>query len=225
VAVVIPAYQSALLVGEAIESAVAQTPAPAEVVVVDDGSSDGTAEVAASFGRPVAVVRHGANRGEAAARNTGVASSTSAVVVQHDADDRMLPGRISSALERLTGPSQPACVLPQMRSFTTDGSPVPPWAMGADGSDVRYASSPVMTWRWVYEQVGGYDLTIGNGTDTDWLVRVQAAGLQIENVPGVVIERRIHPGNLSHGTVSPGIATTRSLRKLLDRRRTDGPIS
>jgi glycosyltransferase involved in cell wall biosynthesis len=221
VAVVIPAYEAAHLVGEAIESALSQAPAPAEIVVVDDCSSDETAEVAASFGPPVTVLRHETNRGDGVARNTGVANTTSPVVVQHDADDRMLPGRLSTALECLTGPSQPAVVLSQMRSFTDDRSPLPLWALGADGSDIRYGVSQVMAWRWVYEQVGDHDEALRPGSDTDWLLRAQAAGLQIEHVAGVVLERRIHAGNVSHRT-DLSMLTTRSLRKLLAARRQTG---
>jgi len=88
VSVVIPAYQAEAFLGEAIESALAQTYAPLEVVVADDGSTDRTAEVAASY--PEIRLLRLSHRGQAAARNIGVAASEGEMVAFHDADDVML---------------------------------------------------------------------------------------------------------------------------------------
>lgn len=87
VSVVIPAYNVADHLPRAIESALGQSRAPDEVVVVDDGSADGTAGVAARYGPPVRVIRHERNRGSAAARNTGIRSARSDLIALLDADD------------------------------------------------------------------------------------------------------------------------------------------
>jgi glycosyltransferase involved in cell wall biosynthesis len=95
VSVVIPAYQAASFVRETIESALRQTWRRREVVVVDDGSTDGTADVAESCGPEVVVLRQ-ENRGGGAARNAGVAAARGDHVVLLDHDDLLEP----DALER-----------------------------------------------------------------------------------------------------------------------------
>jgi len=75
VSVIIPTYNSGPLVPEAVTSALGQTRAPAEVIVVDDGSTDDTAERLAQFGPPVRVILQ-PNGGASAARNRGLEAAT-----------------------------------------------------------------------------------------------------------------------------------------------------
>lgn len=90
----IPTYNSAATVTAAIESALAQEPAPAQVVVVDDGSTDGTADALRRFVGRIEYVRQ-ANQGPAAARNAGLARLATDTVVFLDADDLLLPGALA----------------------------------------------------------------------------------------------------------------------------------
>src|ERR1700679_761230 len=88
VSVVIPSYNSARYLGETIESVLAQTYAPVEIIVVNDGSTDTTAEIAQSY--PVQYV-YQKNGGISAARNIGVFHSRGKYVLFLDHDDRLLP--------------------------------------------------------------------------------------------------------------------------------------
>src|SRR5665213_1802495 len=97
--VVIPAFNAAPYIGEAIASVLAQSPAVSRVIVVDDGSTDATASVAEAFGTPVEVIRLGDNRGAGRARNAGIAGGTSALVAFLDADDRWLAGKLAAQCE------------------------------------------------------------------------------------------------------------------------------
>ena len=90
VSVVIPAYNRADMLARALESVAAQRPsAPAEVIVVDDASSDNTARVAEASG--IRVIRHECNRGEGAARNTGIEAASQPWIALLDSDDEWLP--------------------------------------------------------------------------------------------------------------------------------------
>lgn len=93
VSVVIPCLNRERLLPRAIESALGQEPAPREVVVVDDGSSDGSAAAAEAFGPPVRVLR-GPHRGVSAARNRGIAAAAGSWVAFLDSDDVWLPGKL-----------------------------------------------------------------------------------------------------------------------------------
>jgi len=100
VSVVIPAYDAETTVGAAISSALLQTYSDLEVVVVDDGSKDGTGAIAGSFPDPVRVVRQD-NAGVAAARNRGVAEARGELIAFCDADDVLLPGHLEALVETL----------------------------------------------------------------------------------------------------------------------------
>src|SRR5262245_20604446 len=92
VSVIIPCYNHAHYLGEAIESVLAQTVQDFEIIVVDDGSTDSTADVAARYPR-VRYVRQN-NQGLSAARNTGIKHGLGRFLVFLDADDLLLPGAL-----------------------------------------------------------------------------------------------------------------------------------
>ena len=100
VSVVIPAYNCGPWVAEAVASALAQTHPPAEILVVDDGSTDDTAAHLAAFGSAIRVLRQ-ANGGAAAARNAGVAAAAGSFIAFLDADDVWHPRKLERQLPHL----------------------------------------------------------------------------------------------------------------------------
>lgn len=99
VSIIIPAYNAERYVREAVESALAQVDANVEVIVVDDGSTDGTAQVVAQFGTQIRLIRQD-NAGVAAACNAGVRASAGRWIAFLDADDVWLPEKTARQLER-----------------------------------------------------------------------------------------------------------------------------
>jgi glycosyltransferase involved in cell wall biosynthesis len=104
VSVVIPCFNAASFIGETVRSALNQTIAPLEVIVVDDGSTDGSAAIAESFGSPVRVIRQNRRR-QAAARNRGIAEATGEWIAFLDADDVWLPEKLQRQLDVAAGES------------------------------------------------------------------------------------------------------------------------
>ncbi len=100
VSVVIPAYNVEKYIGRAIDSVLAQTRRPDEIIVVDDGSTDNTAEVIRSYGSKVCFIRQ-ENAGASVARNTGVQAATSEWIAFLDADDEWLPEKLQLQIEHL----------------------------------------------------------------------------------------------------------------------------
>src|SRR5688572_30244041 len=96
VTVVIPCYNHGRYLGEAIDSVLRQTWAQVEIIVVDDGSTDDTAQVAGRYDRVRYV--HQANSGLAAARNAGARAGSGGHFVFLDADDRLTPAAIESGM-------------------------------------------------------------------------------------------------------------------------------
>lgn len=100
--VVIPTWSRARLVCEAVESAQAQRPGAVEIIVVDDASTDGTAELLQQrFGPAIRLLRLPSRRGHAGARNAGVALATGELLAFLDSDDLLLPGKLDADLRTL----------------------------------------------------------------------------------------------------------------------------
>ncbi|HEV2136873.1 MAG TPA: glycosyltransferase family 2 protein [Terracidiphilus sp.] len=98
VSVIIPCYNAGVWLSQAIRSAIDQTLPPAEIIVVDDGSVDSSAEVAQSFGSTITYVRQ-ANRGPCAARNHGLRLASGPLIQYLDADDLMHRRRLEILIE------------------------------------------------------------------------------------------------------------------------------
>jgi glycosyltransferase involved in cell wall biosynthesis len=98
VSVVMPAWQAELTVGAAVSSVRWQTYPDLELVVVDDGSTDATADIVAAFGKSVRLVRQG-RRGIAASRNRGIAEARGELVAFCDADDLLFPNHIEALVD------------------------------------------------------------------------------------------------------------------------------
>jgi hypothetical protein len=95
ISVVIPAFEAAATIGETVDSVLAQTSAPHEVIVVDDGSTDALDDALAPYGDAVRLLRL-PHRGVAAARNAGTEAASGDFVLVVDADDVLLPGKLEA---------------------------------------------------------------------------------------------------------------------------------
>jgi glycosyltransferase involved in cell wall biosynthesis len=138
VAIIIPCYRQAHLLGEALASCAAQAPPAAEVVVVDDGSPDDVAAAVAPFRDrlPLRLVRR-SNGGLSAARNTGIAESESPFLIFLDADDRLCPGAIAAGLGCLAANPDAAFAWGGYRNIDLDGRPYGDPSLPAPGPEPR----------------------------------------------------------------------------------------
>jgi glycosyltransferase involved in cell wall biosynthesis len=121
VSVIIPCYNQARFLGEAVDSVLAQTHESWECLIIDDGSSDNTADIAVSYARRDGRIRYLGqdNRGLGSARNRGLAEARGAYVQFLDADDVLLPEKIARQMEILRGHRAPA--LSYCNFYVTDG--------------------------------------------------------------------------------------------------------
>lgn len=133
VSVIIPCFNQAQFLGEAIESALGQTYQRVEIVVVDDGSTDDTAAVAARY-PGIRCVRQ-TNQGPARARNGGIRQSRGALAVFLDADDRLLPTALAAGCQELERLPECAFVSGHFRFIDIDGRPHPEWTPEPIGPD------------------------------------------------------------------------------------------
>jgi glycosyltransferase involved in cell wall biosynthesis len=203
IAVVIPAHDSAAFLAEAIASVRAQTLAPAELLVVDDGSRDESGDIARDLG--ARCIRQ-ENRGPGAARNRGVRETDAELLAFLDADDLFLPNKLAQQVGHFADRSVVACCadawtlrdgrrgaarnadkeLPETLSFTDllAGNPV--------------VCSTVVVRRAAFERAGGFDedpALIATEDYDLWLRLARLGAFLFEREP--LIEYRIHAGSLS----------------------------
>ena len=129
VSAIIPAYNAEAFLATAIESALAQTYEPLEIIVVDDGSTDGTRDIVRTFMRrePTRVSMHqhpaGQNRGTGSTRNLGVTVARGEYVAFLDADDRWYPTKLERQVDVMRRDADAAVCLTRARVVRRGGSP------------------------------------------------------------------------------------------------------
>jgi glycosyltransferase involved in cell wall biosynthesis len=205
VSAVIPVYNGERYVAEAIRSALGQSLPPVECIVVDDGSTDASAEVAMSFGEAVTYV-HQENGGVSLARNRGAACARGEVVAFLDHDDVWLPDKLERQLALLCD-SGAALVTCATILVTADGITVgerrlrpvrdlPTGMLMFDGTEVPSCSSTGAIWKSEFHLLGGFDLRLGTSADWDLLFHVAIRG-RLAYLDEPLVKYRLHAGSMS----------------------------
>lgn len=207
VSAIVPAYNAAPYLREAIDSALAQEGAEVEVVVVDDGSTDATPSVIASFGGRIKALRQ-ENRGLPAARNAGIAAATGDTLAFLDADDTWEPGKSRAQLAYLA--EHPGCGLVFCDVYRMDaaGRRIGP-ILGPQVASIptgrcfdrlflgNFVLVPaVMVRRSVFDQVGPFDESLRSCEDYDLWLRI-AEVAEVGIVPQALASWREHAGQMS----------------------------
>lgn len=190
--VIIPAYNAARTIAETIGSILGQTVPPADVLVIDDGSTDDTVAVASALGSNVRVITQ-PNQGPGAATYHGVRESDEAILAFCDADDLWLKDKMARQLGVLAEAADCRAVFGHMQHMRD-----------TDGELGRIQTGPTRTTmvvaRTVFLKIGDViDPPGGRGDLVDWLARAREAGCELNVVNDVLALRRIHPGSMSYG--------------------------
>jgi glycosyltransferase involved in cell wall biosynthesis len=219
VSVVIPAYNAATYLGEAIESVVGQTHEQVEIIVVDDGSTDDTAAVAARHGEAVRCERR-PHLGHAAARNWGVSVSSGRYVGFLDADDLWERDKLATQLAALAADPGLDVVFGLVVQFWSPELELPPGAESLPdlGEPMRgeHAGTMLLT-RAAFDEIGPFREDHEVGNFIDWYARAIDTGRKTLMLESVVMRRRLHRTNM--GRVSEPEDYARLLRRVIDRRR------
>jgi glycosyltransferase involved in cell wall biosynthesis len=211
IVVILPVFNGRRFLAEALASVVAQTLPPAELVVVDDGSSDGSAELVAELAAPfpVRLVRQ-ANAGQSAARNRGLRESGAALVAFLDQDDRWYPRHLETLAAALLARPDNGWAYSDFDEMDGQGQlvtrdflrvhgvphPMPTLAACVE-RDLMVLPSASLLRRAAIDAVGGFDERLIGYEDDDLFVRVFRAGWRHAYVPGATLAFRIHGGSSS----------------------------
>ena len=187
VSVAMPVFNGERFLAQAIESVLAQTWSPVETIVVDDGSTDRSADIARGY--PVTYVRQ-EHSCVAAARNRGVAAAQGELVSFLDHDDVWLPRKLELQVEALArNPSAGIC----MCRFET-------WVDGSPDRGASYSTGQLGTLlvrREVFDDVGRFDTSYPAGDDTDWFLRTKDLGVEFVTLDEPLQRYRLHDASMS----------------------------
>jgi glycosyltransferase involved in cell wall biosynthesis len=195
VSIVMAAYDEAEFIAEAIASVHAQSYDQWELIVVDDGSSEATAAIAADLGATVVRQPH---RGHPFACNAGFARVRGEYWTLFDADDVMPPDRLRHQTAYLATHPEHDLVLGLTEAFTTPGQPPaahwdPRWEEGPFAA----CAGTTLARRSLLHSVGLFDESLAVSADVDWLSRAQESGARAGQLEELCLHYRIHPGNTS----------------------------
>jgi len=222
VSAIIPVYNGERFLAEAVASVLRQRHRPLEVIVVDDGSTDGTAAVIAGLGDAVRVV-YQPNQGPAAARNAGLELARGDVIAFLDADDWWSEDKLQIQLAHLADDPQVEIVLGRLQLLRqvepADGGPryeplgEPRVALSLGVALVRQP---------LFERVGRFDPAFRYADDWDWFMRARELDVAMRLHPEVTLFCRRHEHNLTNRRDLDNHYTLRMLKQSLNRRRQCG---
>lgn len=220
VSVVISVYNGASYLGEAIESALGQEGHHVEVVVFDDGSDDGSDEVAGRY--PVVFGRWPERRGIGAARNAATAMARGEFLTFLDADDRFPPHKLDVQLAAFAADPGLDAVYGHVTEF------VSPELTAEQAARIRppvprspsHLAGVMLIRRAAFDRVGPWTEGLKVGTGVEWYMRSAEAGLTTTILDDVLLERRIHDTNNGLREASHRAQYLSIVKQALDRRRT-----
>lgn len=197
VSAIIPAHNGVKYLAEAIHSIVRQDYHPIEIIVVDDGSTDGTAAVAQGF--PQVIYVRQPNRGPGAARNRGIAEAKGEFLAFLDQDDLWQPGKTRAQVRYLLDHPKSHYVVTDHSRFLQAGVDRPSWLRqdNLERDLGGYEPGSLMARRSVFELAGLFDESLFAGSDVDWFFRAKDARLAMGRIEEPLLLRRFHTDNQS----------------------------
>jgi glycosyltransferase involved in cell wall biosynthesis len=206
VSVIIPTYNRLSMLKEAVDSVLAQDVEDFELIVVDDGSTDGTADEILRYGGRVKLLQHGENRGVSAARNSGILHSKGKYIAFLDSDDLWVKGKLRIQVAFLDeNPPYPLCYTDEI--WIRRGKRVNPMLKHAKFSGwilekclplcIISPSSAVMR-KTLFPRVGLFDEALPVCEDYDFWLRVSARFPIFFIEKKLIIKRGGHPDQLSN---------------------------
>jgi glycosyltransferase involved in cell wall biosynthesis len=220
---IVPVFNGERYLGEALDSILAQTYRPLEIIVADDGSTDGTAAVVATYDDRVRYLWQ-TNAGPAAARNLGLRVVQGEFVAFLDADDLWHQEKLARQMARFEARPDLEMVVTQARNFWVpelrEFGARHGYQLGFREALEGLSLCTLLVRKSVFGTVGDFNAEFSTGEDTDWFFRTFEHGAVLESLPDVLMYRRLHSGNITWHLLSSR-ARLRDLRLRLAKARLD----
>lgn len=221
--VLIPTYNRAHFLPEAVDSVLGQTFGDLELIVVDNASSDNTPEIMelyVSRDPRVKYIRKSVNKGVLDSFRLGLQHSSGEYQAFLDSDDTMLPTRIEKQMKILDQRSDISMVFTGYYFIDVNGRRLRKSPAYQDGNYLKQLLfscfiqwNTIVVRRSVLDTVGPFDESLSHSWDWDWLLRMLISGYQCAGIPEPLNTYRMHPGNLTRNTASEELALNAIIRK------------
>jgi glycosyltransferase involved in cell wall biosynthesis len=213
VSVIIPVFNGAAFVADAVQSLLDQDHPQLEIILVDDGSTDNLATAVEALPVQVRLLTQ-ANAGPAAARNLGLRAASADIIGFLDVDDLWPQGKLAAALAWLE--ANPACDVvlgrAQLMERLEDGRYQ--YVGSPEDSFPTYIGAALYR-RPVFTTVGLFDPLLRFAEDLDWFTRATRAGVRVDRLDMVSLHVRRHPANSTRNKTAADLTPVRLLRKAL----------
>jgi len=219
ISVIVPVYNGARFLCEAVESILYQRYNPLEVIIVDDGSTDDTAKVAASMGEDIRYI-YQSNSGPASARNTGLKMARGEIIGFLDADDLWPDNKLNIQLNRLIEDPALDVVMGRIQYIKMPGAPdINIKFRGPENILANVHLGSGLFKKSVFDRVGMFDESLLHWEDHDWFLRARELDVSITILKEITLYYRVHAQNMSHNENLGKKYMFKALKKSLDRRR------
>jgi glycosyltransferase involved in cell wall biosynthesis len=223
VSVIIPVHNGGRYLRAALESVLAQTYRPLEVIVVDDGSVDDSGPIAQSF-HDVRYI-HQPNQGVAAARNHGIEAARGEYLAFLDQDDLWTPEKLKLQIGYLLSHPDVGYTLTQQQFFLDPGATLPAWFRKELLPSVHtgWVLGTLVVRRTAFAEVGNFATGYSAASDGDWFFRAKAAAIPMAVIPELLLLKRIHGTNESGRAKEILSELLKVVKSSLDRQRSTHP--
>jgi len=220
ISVIIPVYNCERYLAEAIESVLAQIYRPVEVIIIDDGSTDRTAQVALRY-EPEITYFFQPNAGSSAARNQGVRLSHGSYLAFHDADDIWVKNKLALQIQVFHDESQVDAVFGHVKQFYSPDldEDTRKRIVCQENLMPGYLSTTMLIRREAFFRVGIFQDRWEVGEEMNWIIRAREVSLKMVLLPDLLYYRRLHTENKGLRLKDKQQQRLHILKAALDRRR------
>jgi glycosyltransferase involved in cell wall biosynthesis len=201
ISVILPVFNGAAHLAEALDSIAAQSRDDLEVLLVDDGSTDSSPDIARHYCSRYSWIHYlrTENAGVTLARNRGVDASKGRLIAFLDQDDRWTDDALALHLNALEADPELGYTLAHQQCFLEPGTERPDWfrLQQLEEPVPGYLPGTLVVRREVFQALGGFDPRYPISSDADWFSRAKDAGIKMRLLPQVTLYRRIHRANQS----------------------------
>lgn len=215
ISAILTAYNGERYLAEAIESVLSQKHQADEIILIDDGSTDNTGQIAGFYSQVRYVYQ--VNQGTGAARNTGVKMAAGDYLAFLDHDDLWVPDKLKIQLEILEHRPELDMVFGMVREFYSPETRTV--AHPATENRTGLVAGAMLIRRASFARIGFFDTRWALGDFIDWYAKAMDVGLRSHLVPKVLLERRLHESNTGILKKDRRVDYVRVLKAALDRRR------